>query len=101
MNGLQALEKVKQNVEANHDRSCNYDLILMDLNMPLLDGYDATKQIRDYLHSKGLIQPVIIAVTGHIGDSYFEKAYSNGINAMSPKPVDQVLLCDVLRSLQY
>ena len=44
----------------------------MDCNMPILDGYDATKRIREYIFSKNLRQPVIIAVTGHTEDSYVQ-----------------------------
>jgi CheY-like chemotaxis protein len=51
--------------------------------MPILDGYEATKQIRDYIHSQGLPQPVIIAITGHTEDSYVRKAYSSGMNGIS------------------
>jgi CheY-like chemotaxis protein len=46
----------------------------MDCNMPILDGYEATGLIRTYLHSEGLPQPIIIAVTGHCEDSYVKKA---------------------------
>ena len=70
MNGLEALQKVKQNVQENNDAFCKYDLILMDCNMPVMDGYEATKEIRMFLQSKRLPQPVIIAVTGHTADSY-------------------------------
>lgn len=52
----------------------------MDCNMPVMDGYTATNQIRDYLYTKDLIQPIIIAVTGHVEQSYIRKAYMNGMN---------------------
>jgi len=42
MNGQAALEKVKQNVESNEGEFCNYHLIFMDQNMPILDGCDST-----------------------------------------------------------
>ena len=64
-NGKQALSMVEQNVLMNDNRKCSYELILMDCNMPFMDGYDATYEIRNFLHSKNLIQPIILAVTGH------------------------------------
>ena len=49
MNGHAALEKVKQNVQSNNGIMCNYHLIFMDQNMPIMDGCDSTLQIRTYL----------------------------------------------------
>jgi CheY-like chemotaxis protein len=37
----------------------------MDCNMPIMDGYDATKEIRKFIHNAELPQPIISAVTGH------------------------------------
>ena len=41
-NGRQAIAAVKENVRMNNNILCNYDLILMDCNMPFMDGYEAT-----------------------------------------------------------
>ena len=53
-NGKQAIEAVVNNVEANEGRHCSYNLILIDCNMPFMDGYEATKCIREYLFDKGI-----------------------------------------------
>lgn len=53
-NGKQALEAVKRNVFQNGSILCQYNLILMDCNMPLMDGYDSTKFIRGYLYDLNL-----------------------------------------------
>ena len=61
------------NVEKNQFRSCDYDLILMDCNMPFLDGYEASKQIRKIFQSHEIPksnQPRIVALTGHVENEY-------------------------------
>ena len=53
--------------ESYYSNECNngYELILMDCNMPFLDGYEATGQIRQFLYLKQQRQPIIVACTGH------------------------------------
>ena len=75
MNGEEAFQMVKRNVEENNGDLCIYELILMDCNMPIMDGYESSKKIRAYLQSFCLPQPIIIAVMGHTSDSFLEKAY--------------------------
>ena len=48
--GKQALEAVQNNVECNQGFSCDYELILMDCNMPIMDGCESTYLIRSFLH---------------------------------------------------
>ena len=88
MNGEEALEMVKKDVEQIHKgENCSYELIFMDCNMPIMDGYQASKQIREYLYEKGVNQPLIIAVTGHTEEQYVRKAIFSGMNQVFTKPV--------------
>ena len=53
--GFDAIQKVIDDVEKNHDGlASSYQLILMDCNMPHLDGYEASSRIRQYFYQKKL-----------------------------------------------
>lgn len=54
MNGRAALEKVIANYETNGYRRSSFDLIFMDSNMPVMDGFDSTTNIRNFYKSKCL-----------------------------------------------
>ena len=50
-NGLEALKKVE---EAFENKYCSYGLIFMDLSMPVMDGFEASKQIRQFIRRNGI-----------------------------------------------
>lgn len=60
------------------------DLILMDISMPVLDGIQATKAIRNY---DGLSEVPIVAITAY-GDTYSDQAQAAGCNEVIRKPLD-------------
>lgn len=65
--------------------SGSYDLIFMDLHMPVLGGIDATRAIRGNFNLKN--QPAIIAMTGHALTGVKEECKESGMNAFLTKPV--------------
>ncbi len=65
----------------------SFDLILMDLQMPVMDGFDATRKIRE----KFPVLPVI-ALSAAVMDTDRERARSAGVNAHLGKPIDERLL---------
>src|SRR5690349_9414741 len=60
------------------------DLILMDIGMPIMDGIDATQDIRSHAELAGV---PIVALTAY-GDFYTDKALAAGCNDVVHKPVD-------------
>jgi PAS domain S-box-containing protein len=78
-NGRVAVEKVQKNV---------YDIILMDLQMPEMNGFDATEYIRNTLKS----QIPIIALTADVTTADLKKCMAVGMNDYIAKPVDDQLL---------
>ena len=94
-NGQEAVDAIRV-AEPGH-----YDVVLMDVQMPIMDGYEATREIRA-LPDKGRASIPIIAVTANAYDEDVTKALDLGMNGHVSKPVDpqklieklaEVLLC--------
>jgi signal transduction histidine kinase len=64
-----------------------FDLILMDIQMPIMNGFEATAAIRKKESSRGGYTP-IIAVTAHASEDYEKKCITSGMDAYISKPID-------------
>ncbi|KAJ9145065.1 Two-component system protein A [Pleurostoma richardsiae] len=83
-NGAEAVSMVRA-------KPASYDAVLMDINMPIVDGYDATSQIRD----SGIRVP-IIAMTAYALKGDRERCLERGMDDYVPKPIDKMHLMRVL-----
>jgi CheY-like chemotaxis protein len=72
------------------------DVILMDLTLPLMDGFAATKLIRQ---NEGLKNVPIIAITAHQEDDFRSDAKASGFDAYVTKPIDVNWLKDLIAGL--
>ncbi len=90
-NGQEALDLFKIN---------KFDVILMDIMMPVMDGLDATLKIREYENSNHITpQTLIIALTANTMDNDREKCLSYGMNEFMAKPFDMERLNQIFREL--
>jgi two-component system, cell cycle response regulator DivK len=69
------------------------DLILMDLNMPVLDGFGATRSIREMTD---MCDVPIVAISAHDTVDHRAKAFAVGFNDYLTKPIDFVRLFDLI-----
>jgi len=75
-------------------RNNNFDLIFMDLHMPGLDGYEATKRIRQ--NETPSHRAVIIALTANALPQDIDKTESCGMDDVLIKPISEQLVCDTI-----
>ena len=75
----------------------SYDLILMDVQMPVMDGYEATMAIRRLEADMQVVKRIpIIAMTAHVIKEHIDKCMESGMDAYLPKPVRRLDLLAVV-----
>lgn len=90
MNGAEAVEMFEKS-EVGF-----YDIILMDIMMPIMDGLEATKQIRGLVRADALAIP-IIAMSANAFQEDIEKSLQAGMNAHLIKPLDGKKVIDTMK----
>ncbi|HAD46920.1 MAG TPA: hybrid sensor histidine kinase/response regulator [Alcanivorax sp.] len=88
--GAQALRRVSE-------RPGNWDVIFMDCEMPVMDGYQSTREIRLFEQSRDVDPCWIIALSAHAAGDYVQKARDAGVDDYLSKPVSR---SQVLEALQ-
>lgn len=78
-----------------------YDVILMDLFMPDMDGAEATRQIRDVEARAGAPRTPIIALTASVLEADARRARAAGVDALLTKPVDLTALAATIDELRH
>jgi CheY-like chemotaxis protein len=87
-NGKLAVEKFRRG---------NYDLVLIDMQMPVMDGYEAVQRIREFeTRSRRLSPTPIIAMTASMLDRDVHRAFDAGCSAFIPKPVRKAALLEAI-----
>jgi len=89
-NGLKGVELFKERT---------YSLILMDIMMPEMDGFEATKNIRKIEKERGVKHTPIVGLTANIFEADKEKCFKSGMDDFMTKPFDLEIFKEVLVKL--
>ena len=90
LNGEEAVKKCKDKI---------YDIVLMDIQMPVLDGFEATKQIREWEKSQNLPQVPIVALTAYALKEEQNKCIEVGCTSHMAKPITKRELLELIGQL--
>lgn len=88
----------KEGVDRYIDEKGDFPVILMDVSMPVMDGYEASQQINKYEKANGLPHTPIIALTGHALKNDRQDCLDAGMDDYLTKPVKQ---SELLEKLEY
>ncbi|WP_216831858.1 PAS domain S-box protein [Alkalihalobacterium elongatum] len=88
-NGLEAVHLFKKN---------SYDFIIMDIQMPIMDGYEATKLMRVWEAQQSLKRTPIVALTAHALNKDKQKSYKSGCDGYLTKPISKK---ELIKTVDY
>lgn len=90
-NGLEAIKAVE---DAGDEP---YEIILMDCQMPEMDGYDATRALKSGKYGESIVKIPVVAMTANAMEGDKEKCFASGMDDYISKPIDPARLQEVLK----
>ena len=94
-NGKEAIEKIKEKAKKNE----YYALILMDCNMPIMNGLQATKKIKNMIKKKKIKDLKIIGITASVSIKDIQECYKFGMDDYMEKPISRKHIQNKLKEL--
>ena len=101
LNGRIAVELIQRRIEDEAREPCtckrkraNYKLVFMDCNMPVMDGFQATKEIRSLLGDEKIH---IVALTAYTSEAFEKKCLNIGMDSFLTKPISDTKIHKLLK----
>ena len=101
-NGQEAVKKIQDSIDQGDPYKFN--IIFMDCNMPFMDGFEATQEIRKIYQRQKITltaQPHITGLTGYDGKETQDKCLASGMNAYHNKPISIADIAVHLKNFGY
>eukprot|EP00331_Platyophrya_macrostoma_P033664 CAMPEP_0176434962 /NCGR_PEP_ID=MMETSP0127-20121128/17015_1 /TAXON_ID=938130 /ORGANISM="Platyophrya macrostoma, Strain WH" /LENGTH=654 /DNA_ID=CAMNT_0017817851 /DNA_START=470 /DNA_END=2437 /DNA_ORIENTATION=+ len=87
-NGAIAVNKVKERQKTRCCANCQqYSLIFLDYNMPVMDGFETARTLREEIKNKTIDELIIIGCTAFVNQNELDKALQAGMNSYCTKPI--------------
>ena len=101
LSGFAALTKLTERIEEieSNEEHEMYRVILLDYSMPIMDGLETAKEIRQLLHRHEAFQPYIVCCSAYDDDNFKEEAYAAGMDDFFTKPVNANELIDKVKAV--
>ncbi|ROS05280.1 signal transduction histidine kinase [Sinobacterium caligoides] len=94
------VENGRKAVEMYKSRHESFQLVLMDCEMPVLDGYCATEQIRRFERQQGVARKPIVAFTAHALPEHTQRCYASGMDEVMAKPISEPIIQQVIERIK-
>lgn len=94
--GEEALHKLKSRQQPGGEES-PVKMVFMDINMPVMDGYQASLRIQEMIRRRQIPNLIIVGVTAYVSDELIDKCYRCGMSEVLNKPLSKETLANVLR----
>jgi len=96
-NGKQALEKVQE----IYKKGSEIRFIFMDVNMPIMDGYETTKRLKNMVEQKQIQDLIIVGVTAYVSQEKIAKCYECGMDEVVHKPLSHADFLRVMKKYGF
>jgi two-component system sensor histidine kinase/response regulator len=77
----------------------NYDLVLMDIHMPVMDGFETTRAIRDWERDRGLPRTPLLVLSASALDEDVRRSLEAGADRHVSKPINKTILMSAIREI--
>ncbi|MCP4753206.1 MAG: response regulator [Proteobacteria bacterium] len=100
-NGKEALDLYIGTLNRRDDETEMLDGIFMDLNVPVMNGFEATEKIRNYEQKTGIRPIPIVAMTASYDDNWEAKGKKVGLDGFVTKPINLKQIEEVIKRFIY